>query len=273
VTARRALLVVALAGAIIFVLSFVDGWIVHDREIRGEGFRHSEIVLNAWRSAAVPVLTGAAVFAAGTTVAALVMLARPGGLPRWMLVAGSLAALALVASTLVPLGWDAHTTSVDLRPGILAVVGLVLAIAMLAAAWVAAGIDVARWAPVAAAGLVLAAGAVAGRWAVLGVSGPSNQAWDDGTYVRAGEDLPALTLSIEDGAYRIGDRWAGSWEGSGGWTVALDDDPACPDSRGAYHAHGAGADDTGLRFVKIVDTCLDGERARDLEAGIWERQP
>ena len=28
-----------------------------------------------------------------------------------------------------------------------------------------------------------------------------------------------------------------------------------------------------LRFVKIVDTCRDGERAADLESGIWVRQP
>jgi hypothetical protein len=171
------------------------------------------------------------------------------------------------------LGWDGHTTSVDLRPGYLAAVGVALAIAMLVVAWVAAGIGTGRWAPIAAIGVLLAAVAVGGRSAILAASGPSNQAWEDGTYVRTGDGLGALTLTIEDGAYRIGDRWAGAWEGSGGWTVALDGDPACPDSRGAYHAHGAGAHDTDLRFVKIVDTCRDGERARDLEAGIWERQP
>ena len=51
----------------------------------------------------------------------------------------------------------------------------------------------------------------------------------------------------------------------------VDDDPACPDSRGAYHAHGV--DDEDLRFVMVVDTCEDGARAADLETGIWERDP
>lgn len=269
---RRELLIVAGAGAAIFALSFVNGWIVHDREVRGEGFRHAETLLNAWRSAAVPVLSLAAVAAAGTAAAALVLLARPGALPRWLLVAGSLAVLALVASSLAPLGWDGHTTSIDLRPGFLAPVGLVLSVAMLAAAWATAGFGAGRLAPLAVAGLVLVGMAVGGRWAILTVSGPSNQAWEDGTYVRAASDLPALELSIRDGTYRIDDRWAGTWEGSGGWTIVLDDDPACPDSRGAYHARRAG-DDADLRFVMVVDTCRDGERARDLEAGIWERRP
>jgi hypothetical protein len=273
VTVRRALLVVAVAGAAIFVLSFVNGWIVHDREIRGEGFRHSEILLSAWRSVAVPVLSAAAVIAVATAGAAVAMLLRPGVLPVWTLVAGSLGVLALVAATLVPLGWNGHTTSIDLRPGYLAVIGAVLAVAMLIAAWVAADVGRERRAAVATVGLILAVLAVGGRWAVLAVGGPSNQAWEDGTYVRSADNLPALTLTIDDGTYRINDRWAGTWEGSGGWTVALDGDPACPDSRGAYHARRAGADDEDLRFVKIVDTCQDGERARELEAGIWERQP
>jgi hypothetical protein len=272
VTVRRATVIVALAGAAIFALSFVNGWIVHDLEVRGEGFRHSEILLSAWRSVAVPVLSIAPMVAIGTTVAALVMLARPGTLPRWLLVAGSLTVLAIVASSLVPLGWNGHTTSIDLRPGLLTVLGLMLASTMLAASIVAAEVNAARWVPIAIVGIVVAGLGVGGRWTVLELSGPSNQNWEDGTYVRAGAD-PALTLEIEDGTYRIGDRWAGTWEGGGGWTVALDDDPACPGSRGAYHAHSAGADDAGLRFVKIVDTCLDGERARDLEAGIWEREP
>ena len=272
-TDRRALLVVAVAGAAIFALSFLSGWIVHDREVRGEGFRHAEILLSAWRSVAAPVLAVAAVAAIGTTAAALVLLARPEALPRWLPVAGSVAVLALVASSLAPIGWDGHTTSIDLRPGFLTVVGLVLAVVMLAAALVAAELGGGRWAVVAVAGILLAAAAVGGRWAVLTVSGPSNQAWEDGTYVRASADLPALELAIQDGTFRIGDRWSGTWEGSDGWTIVLDDDPACPDSRGAYHARRAGEDDADLRFVKVVDTCLDGERARDLEAGIWERQP
>jgi hypothetical protein len=268
---RRALLAVAIAGAALFALSFVNGWIVHDREIRGEGFRHSETLLNAWRSVAIPVLTLAATLAAVTAIAALVMLARPGALPRWLLVAGALSVFALVASSLVPLSWDGFTTSIDLRPGLLTAVGLILSLVMVVAAWSAAAIGRGAAVAIAVAGLVVAGAAVAGRWTVLTVSGPSNQAWEDGTYVRSAAE--PLTLTIEDGTYRIADRWAGTWDGSGGWTIALDDDPACPDSRGAYHARGEGQDDVDLRFVMIVDTCGDGDRAADLEGGIWVRQP
>ena len=272
-TDRRALLVIAIAGAAILALSFGNGWIVHDREVRGEGFRHSEILLSAWRSVAIPVLSLAAIFAAATAVGAVIILARPEALPRWLLVAGAVAVVALVASSLVPLSWDGFTTSIDLRPGVLTAVGLILAIVMLVGACVAAGIGRGAAATLAIAGLVVAGAAVGGRWAVLTVTGPSNQAWQDGTYVRLGSDLPPLTLTIEDGAYRIDDRWSGAWEGSGGWTIALDDDPACPESRGAYHAHGEGDDEKDLRFVKIVDTCRQSERASDLETGIWVRQP
>ncbi len=272
-TDRRALLAVVIAGVAIFALSFVSGWIVHDREVRGEGFRHSEILLSAWRSVAIPVLSIAAIVAAATAVAALVILARPGVLPRWLLVAGAVAVVALVASSLVPLSWDGFTTSIDLRPGLLTAVGLILAVVMLVAAVMAAGIGRGAMVPIAIAGLVVAGAAVGGRSAVLTVSGPSNQAWEDGTYVRSAGDLPPLTLSIDGGTYRIDGRWSGTWEGSGGWTIVVDGDPACPDSRGAYHAHGEGDDDMDLRFVKIVDTCGDGERATDLESGIWIRQP
>jgi hypothetical protein len=271
-TDRRALMVVAVAGLALFALSFVSGWIVHDREIGGEGFRHSQTLLNAWRSAAVPVLTIGAVTAAATGVAALVLLARPRALPRWLLVAGSVAVLAIVASSLVPLGWDGHTTRIDLSPGLLTAVGIVLSVAMVAAAFVASGASGMPWVAVAVAGVLVAGAAVGGRWATLTVTGPSNQAWEDGSYVRDPGGEAELTLTIDDGTYRIGDRWAGTWDGSGGWTIALDDDPACPDARGAYHARSDG-EDGNLRFVKIVDTCADGERAADLEAATWVRQP
>jgi hypothetical protein len=53
--------------------------------------------------------------------------------------------------------------------------------------------------------------------------------------------------------------------------VIIDGDPACPDSRGTYHARDAG--DENLYFVKVVDTCADGARAADLETGTWVRVP
>ena len=44
----------------IFAISFVQGWIVHERELRGEGYRFVRIFLSAWRGVAIPVTAGAA---------------------------------------------------------------------------------------------------------------------------------------------------------------------------------------------------------------------
>jgi hypothetical protein len=269
-TASRALAIVAVIGVAIFALSFVNGWIVHDREIRGEGYRHSEILLSAWRSVAAPVLSAGAVVALATAVAAVVRLTNLAAVPAWLLAAGAVVSLAALATSVVPLGWDGHTTSIDLRPAILTWVGLGLATVMLAAVAVAAPAGMRAWAILGVVGAAVLVGGVAGRQVVLTASGPSNQNWSDGTYALDGAEA-SLTLVIADGRYQLGERWAGAWEGSGGWTVALDDDPACPDARGAYHAHGEGPDGTDLRFVRIVDTC--DERSELLESGSWARQP
>jgi hypothetical protein len=271
-TRSRALAVVAVIGVAIFALSFVNGWIVHDREIRGEGYRHSEILLSAWRSVAVPVLGIGVVLALVTSLGAVARLVANLALPGWLLVGGAMGSLAIVASSIVPLSWDGFTTSVDLRPAALTWVGLVLAAGMLGAAALATPPGQRGWAVLGAGGALLLVAAVVARQAVLTVSGPSNQVWTDGTYLLADGD-GTVALVIADGRYRLGDRWAGAWEGSGGWTVALDEDEACPGSRGAYHARAAGTDGVDLRFVKIVDTCEDGARAEVLESGTWERQP
>ena len=271
-TRSRALAVVAVIGVAIFALSFVNGWIVLDREIRGEGYRHSEIVLGAWRSVAVPVLSVGSVVALGTAVAAAVRLTGLAAVPAWLLAGGAVVSLAAMATSLVPLGWDGHTTSIDLRPALLTWVGLALGAVMLAAVAIAAPTGARTWAVLGVVGLAALVAGLAGRQAVLTASGPSNQNWSDGSYVLATSD-GAVTLTIDDGTYRLGDRWAGVWEGSGGWTVALDDDQACPGSRGAYHAHGEGPEGVDLRFVRIVDTCEAGARSELLESGIWERQP
>ena len=267
----RALLIVALIGVVVFALSFVNGWVVHDREIRGEGYRHSEILLSAWRSVAVPVLTVGVLCLLATGLGAAARLAGVVALPEWLLLGGAVSGLALVASSIAPIGWDGHTTSIDLRPAALTAVGIVLGTVMLAT--LAAAFPPGRrgWAALAGLGAILLVAGVGGRQIVLSASGPSNQVWSDGTYVlNPGRD--AVTLVIADGRYQIDGGWAGTWEGSDSLTVALDDDPACPDARGAYHAHGEGADGLDLRFVMIVDPCLAGERAELLESGIWERQ-
>lgn len=271
-TSSRALAIVAVIGVAIFALSFVNGWIVLDREIRGEGYRHHEILLGAWRSVAAPVLSVGAVVALATAIAAAVRLTGLAAVPAWLLAGGAVVSLAAMASSLVPLGWDGHTTSIDLRPAILTWVGLTLGGLMLAAVAVAAPRGRRAWAVLAVVGVAALVGGVAGRQAILVASGPSNQAWSDGTYVLAGSN-GETTLVIADGTYRLGDRFAGTWEGSDSLTVALDDDPACPGSRGAYHARGEGDDGLDLRFVRIVDTCESGARAELLESGRWERQP
>lgn len=270
-TASRALAVIAVLGLAIFGLSFVNGWIVHARELRGEGYRHSVILLSAWRSVAIPVLSVGALVALVTAVAAGARLARIGSVPGWLLAGGSVASLALIGSSLAPIGWDGHAMSIDLRPAPLTWVGLGIAALMVVAMAVAFPPDRRGWAVLAALGAGLLLAGVGGRQLVLTASGPSNQNWSDGTYVLTAGNRSA-TLVIDDGSYRIDDRWAGSWEGSEGWTIALDDDPACPGSRGAYHAHGEGARGVDLRFVTIVDTCRDGERSELLESGIWERR-
>ena len=269
-TRTRWLIVAAVTGIAVFGLSFVNAWILHDRELRGEGYRHVQVLLSAWRGVGMPVLTIAAVAALAGGIWALVLRVRPG-LPAWPLLAAGVVAVGLVAASAWPVAQDTHASSVDLSPAILLPVGLVLSAALLAA-----GIAVARpgrrWLPAAgAAVLVLAVVGAGGRWAVLQAAEGDGRHWSDGSYTRvatAGE--PTETLVIADGRFSIGERWSGTWEWSG-WTVVLDDDPACPESRGAYHAHGEGEAD--LRFVRIVDTCADGARGADLEAGIWVRDP
>lgn len=267
-TRRRWQLVVAAGGIAIFGLSFGGGWLIHDREVLGEGYRSAQVALSAWRGAAVPVLTLTMITALAVGLWALAAAWRPG-LPSWPLLWGAIVVLCLLLATAVPVSQDGHASSVDLTAGPLLAVGGACATVMVAAA-IAAEPPRRRVLVVAAAGgLVLLAGGAGGRWLGLQAAEGTGRHWSEGAYMRAatgGE--PSETLTIGDGTFAIADRWSGTWEWSG-WTVSLDNDPACPDSRGTYHAHGE--EDGGLRFVKIVDTCQDGARAADLETGIWQR--
>lgn len=269
----RWLILIALAGIAILALSFTDGWIAHVREVRGEGSRFVQITLNAWRSVAIPVLTVGVLAALGTAVAAATWLCRPSIMPRWLTLAGAVLAFALIGATALPIEQDGHASSVDLSAGWLTAIGTGLAGLMLVGA-----ARVARPGPrlvvvLGVLGVVAFAGGASGRWLGLQWREGTGEHWSDGSYVRpatAGEQ--AETLTIDQGRFRISERWAGTWESSGG-TIVLADDAACPDARGTYHAHDAGPSGVDLRFVKVVDTCGDGARAADLEAAIWERQP
>ena len=263
--------VIAVAGTAVFALSFVPGWINHDRELTGEGYRGVSVVLSAWRDVALPVVAAGALVALATGLAAAVRQIRPRLVPAWLLVAGSALTLGILLASAWPVGQRGFASRVDLTPGWALLVAIVLAVAMLVASLALA--RPARRTVIAAGGLivaVLASGSV-GRVVGLNLEEGDGQSWEFGAYSRqAIGEIPAQTMTLAETTYRIDDRWSGTLESSG-WSVVFDNDPACPDARGAYHAHVAPGG--GIRFVRVVDTCLDGERGRDLEAGVWAPEP
>lgn len=273
VSHRRAWLALIVAvGVALAALSPVDAWVNHDRFILGEGYREVKTTLVAWDAHVAPALAAGVTAALLTALAAALMLA--GALRR--LPAGTLAVcaaigLGLMGAELVPLSQAGQASRVDLSPGWALFAGTLLAAVMLTASLAAdpPGRRTALMLPGALA--VAALVGVGSQWAVLQARGGSNQAWSAGSYTREAAGQPPLTLTISNGRYTIGSRWSGTWE-SRGWIVSLDADAACPGSRGTYHVHGhPGPQDEDLRFVKIVDTCEDGARSRELEAGVWRR--
>ena len=271
--APRWLLVVAAAAAALVALSFVDGWVVHDRELRGEGYRQVQVQLDAWRAPAFPVLAAGILAAAIGGAAALATRSGRRTATGWVALGGSLAALAIILAGVVPVGQDGRSSSVDLTVGWVSGVGILLAAIMLAAALLALRPSRATLLTLALVGLLAAAGAAGARWATLQQREQVGQAWSSGTYVRAATDgQPAATLEIGDGTFAIDDRWSGRWAGIG-LTIEIDDDPACPGVHGAYHVHDEGTDGMDLRFVALLDRCAEGARQAELETGIWVRAP
>ena len=268
-TNTRWLWLVAVAGLVIFAISFVPGWIVQERELRGEGYRHVQIVLSAWRGVAIPVTAAAAVVALAVAFWAAARALVSPRVPAAILVLGSAIVVGLIGASAWPVMQAGHASSVRLGPSWVLPVALVLAGVMLAGS-VAVARPSRRVVTVAAAlAAVALAGGAAGRWLGLQLAEGTGEHWEVGSYTRAateGEATETMTLTGE--TYAIGDRWSGNFESSG-WTVVFDDDPACPTARGTYHAHGVDQDD--LRFVMVVDPCMDGARAADLETGTWER--
>ena len=270
-TSRRWLAVLVAVGIAIFALSFVNAWIVHDREVRGEGYRFVQHSVGAWRGVGMPVLTIGVLAALAVGIGAALTLHGWLRVAPWLLVAGSFVAAGLIASIAWPVSQDGHASSIDLSVGIVLPVGIGLAIVMVVAAVAIArpsrGLTVAA----VTIGVIALGGGALGQSFALDAGEGTGRHWSEGSYTRtatAGE--PTETLTIAGETVSIAGRWGGSWEWSG-WTVVIDNDPACPDSRGTYHAHGVG--DEELRFVKVVDTCQDGARAADLETGTWERDP
>lgn len=268
-TAARWPLVVAAAGIAIFALSFVPAWILHDRVVTGEGYRDVFVSLSAWRDVAVPVVATAVSLALVVGLVGLARAVRPERVAGWYLVVGAALVLGFLVASAVPVWQVGHASRVTLTPGWALFVAIGLGIVMVGAA--AAAARPAGRVAIASVLLVLlvVAGGSIGRIIGLNLDEGDGRFWEAGSYTRpATSEEPAETIFLDGSTYRIGDRWAGSFEWSG-WTVVFDNDPACPDSRGSYHAHPA--PDAGIYFVRIVDTCLDGERGRDLETGIWAR--
>jgi hypothetical protein len=271
VTRTRWLWLVAGAGLAIFAISFVQGWIVHERELRGEGYRLVRIFLSAWRGVAIPVTAAASVMALAVgllAAAAALGRIRP---PGWPLVAGSVIVIGLIGASAWPVMQTGHASTVRLGPWFLLPVALLLGLLMVGASITAARPSRRVIAAAAVLATVALVGGTAGRWLGLQLAEGTGRHWEVGSYTRQATDgEPTETLTLTGETYAMGGRWSGTFESSG-WTVILDDDPACPGARGTYHGHGVGDDD--LRFVMVVDTCMDGARAADLEAGTWVRDP
>jgi hypothetical protein len=261
------------AGAGLAILSAVPAWLVHRRILMGEGSRLVVSEWNAWQHDSVPVVTAGVLVACAVSLLALARAVRWPRIPAWLLAVGAAAALGLLLGAAWPLEQRIGASSISLSAGVALAVGIVIA-ALLAAVAMALA-DRSR---LLALGMVLVlalglTGGIGGR--VLGLT--LRKAAVDGrggVYARAATDgQPAETLTMRDGAYSAGDRWSGTFVRSG-ITIVFLDDPACPDTRGSYHALPADEERGGdrIRLDAILDLCAGGERARDLETGIWVRQ-
>ena len=257
--APRWTLAIAAIGLALLALSFGPGWLSHNRELQGEGYRSLVTAPSAWhlRGGTLPVLTAGVV---GSVLVGLLAVAVPRA-RRWM-PALSAIALGLLTAGLVPVAQEGHISRVALTPGWALLIALVGVTAMTALAWRAAPPSGRAAATAAVAfGLVAAVGTGV-RVAQLDlVEGPT-QHWSAGTWVRAeGEQQ----LVLGGGTFEL-DPWSGTIEAAG-INAILTQDPACPDARGMYRVRSGGGDE--VRWEKIVDTCDDGARAEALE-GTWQ---
>jgi hypothetical protein len=256
---RWAWAVAGLALALL-ALSLIPEWLVHHRELRGEGYRSLVVGLTAWqlRSGSLPVLGGAVALAAA--VGALVV-ARPSWRP-WASV-GAAAVLGLLLAGLVPVSTVGHISRLWIGPGWALVVAIVLAAGI--AVLVLRGTRPSRSIAVAAlAALLVSAGMGTGtRMLQLELVEGATPNWSDGTWHRA--DGASGELVLDEGTFAL-DGWSGQMEPAG-INVILTDDAGCPDARGFYRVRTV---DDGVLWERVIDTCADGARAEALE-GIWRQ--
>lgn len=255
-------LAVAGLAVALLALSFVPAWLVHHRELQGEGYRSLVIGLTAWqlRSGSLPVLGGAVLV---VSASALVALALPAA-RRWATV-GLATSLGLLLAGFVPLTQVGHISRVWITPGWALGVAIVLvgATAALAGSGARPG---RRTVVVAAMALVIALAAGAGIRALQLhlFEGPSPN-WSDGTWRQV--DGTSGDLVIDGRAFRL-DEWSGALEPAG-INVIITEDPACPEARGFYRVRNV---ESGVLWEKVVDVCAGGARAEALE-GVWRQAP
>jgi hypothetical protein len=257
-----------LGGLGVVAISLVPGWVVHIRHQGGHGLTEIATVWNAWQGRAWPFLP-LAVATAGL-VGVLATLAVIGAVrtPPLVLAAGSVLVLALFLAQLYPLDRTGYASRVVITPAWPVSVGIGLALAMSVSALGLGGWGKRALTAAGLAVVLLGVAGVGGRMLALNLAEGDPRSYVTGTYLRAGASgQPAMTMEIGDDAYRVGDRWSGTFEGRG-LVVVLTDDPACPSDRGSYRVFPVG--ETGIRWNTIVDLCADGARARDLTTGAWE---
>lgn len=168
----------------IFALSFVQGWIVQEREIRGEGYRFVQIFLSAWRGAAIPVTAAAAISALLLDVLAVVTAFGRQAASAPLLLTSALA-MGLIGASAWPVLQSGHASTVRLSAWWLLPVALALGSVM-----VVGSVAVTRPARRAVAGAVVLAviavvGGAGGRWLGLQLAeGPAGTGRSDPTNAR-----------------------------------------------------------------------------------------
>lgn len=263
-------LAISAAGLGIVLLSLVPAWLLHVRRVGGEGLTSITVVWSAWEGRAWPLLPLGCALAAAMAALAVASLMRPTSVPRGALLGIAIGCAGLLVGSLFPVTQTGFASSVRVT----AQWGLAVAAAIAAVAVVLAAVPFRtnrRWIVVAAIVLVVFTGATyAGRALALNLAEGDGRHYSNGSYTRLATDgQPTESLVIRDGTYRVGERWSGTISGLG-LVAVLTDDPACPDTRGAYRVFAAGGED--IRWQLIVDLCADGARARDLTTGTWGRE-